>query len=1059
MKKITLLLVGLLFLGLQVLQAQNRTITGTVTNEETGESMPGVSVVVKGTTTGTTTDYEGNFNLVINEDADSLKFTFVGFIPKVVPITSSNTYNVTLESSVQDIEGVVVTALGIERNEKKLGYAVSTVGEDELTKTQTPDAITSLQGKVAGVDINSVSGQPTASSSVILRGYSSVTGNNQPLYVVDGTPISNSANDQASALNNQIDFGNGATVIDPANIASIDILKGAAATALYGSRAANGVIMITTKSGAKQQRLRVQVSSSATFTTPLRLPQLQNRYGQGWSGLWASNENGSWGPALDGKMRLWGNTVDNSRMLKPFEAQEGNLRDFFEWGQSYKNSITVSAGGQNSAFYASYGNTYADGYIPTDNDKLNRHAISLKGSVSSDRVTLTGNIHYIRRDASAIAAGQGGDAATLFQDIMQIPRDFSIVDMEDYENKFYNINNFYTPYATNPYFIINENGNELGNDRVYGNITTDFKLTDNLSLFWKIGEDIDNANIKIWNAIAIPDDDSPNSTKQDIPGNVIEQSTTQRELNSDLRLHYNDKFMDNLIDFTTIVGLNVNNRYFKRVTAEVASLDIPGFYNLANSSDDPQANTYLQRRRLMGLYGQAEVAYNEYLFLTLTARNDWSSTLPEENNSFFYPGVTLGFILTDAFPALQDYATYLKVRGGWGKTGNDAAPYLINSVIIPSVVHFGFGTFNFPLGGVSAFEVSNLIGNKNLEPEITTEWEAGFDFRFLENRLGIDLAYYNRSTDGQIFQVPLASSTGYRSQTLNFGEVTNNGVEIQLMGEPIRNDDFNWEIIYTFAKNTNEVVALPEGLDQVLINSSYGIDFVAEEGKPLGVYYGHQAKTNDQGQIIVDNNGIPKTAAEKEEYGNGQRDFTMGLNNNFRYKNWNLGFSFDYRKGGLMYAYTARINYFVGNATKTIFNDRQPFIVENSVQEIDTDGDGTYDKYVENTTPVDRANVFTYWNQTDNNMISREHVVDKTFLKWRDITLSYNLPNRWFKNFFITTANVGLYGRNLLIWTPEDNNFVDPEMSTFGNDLYGAFGEFAGAPSARSFGVNIRVTF
>lgn len=1057
MKKITLLLVGLLFLGLQVLQAQNRTITGTVTDED-GATMPGVSVVVQGTTVGTTTDAEGSFNLTISEDADSLRFSFVGYQTKVVPITASNVYNVTLLAEARDIEGVVVTALGIRRSQKKLGYATSQVGSEELTKTQTPDAITSLQGKIAGVNINSVSGQPTASSSVILRGYSSINGNNQPLYVIDGTPITNSSNAQSNDLNNQLDFGNGASAIDPANIESINVLKGAAATALYGSRAANGVIMITTKSGSKRQPLRVNFSTSSTFTTPLRLPQLQNTFGQGWSGLWASNENGSWGPHFDGKQRLWGNTVDNSRLLKPFEAQEGNLRDFFEVGQRYKNSVAVSAGGQNSSFYASYGNTNSNGYVPTNNDMLNRNAFTIKGSVTSNRFTLTGNINYIRRDASTIAAGQGGDAATLFQDIMQIPRDFSIVDMEDYTNKFYNVNNFYTPYATNPYFIINENGNELGNDRVYGNFTADYKINDNLNVTWRIGEDVNATSIKIWNAMAKPDDGSPNSTKQDIFGNVIEQSSRQKELNSDLTLNYTKRLNDTW-EIGGIAGWNVNSRYFKRHTSEVTSLDIPNFYNLANSSEDPQADTYIEKRRLYGIYGQAEVAFNDYLFLTMTARNDWSSTLPEDNNSFFYPGATIGFILSDAVPAIQDFSDYMKLRVAWGRTGNDAQPYLINSVIIPSNVRFGFGEFNFPLGGVNAFEVSNLIGNPNLEPEITTEFELGADFRFLNNRLGIDFAYYDRTTDGQIFQVPLASSTGYRSQTLNFGEVTNKGVELQLKGTPIKTNDFRWDITYTFAKNNNEVVKLPEGLDQVVINGAYGIDFVAEEGKPIGVYYGEVAKTTEDGKIIVNSNGIPKTAENKEEYGTAERDYTMGLNNSFTYKDFNLGFSVDYRKGGVMYAYTARINYFVGNATKTTYNDREPFIVPNSVQEFDTDGDGIPDTYVENTAQIDRANIFTYWNQTDNNMMSQEHVLDKTFLKLRDVTFSYNLPDKWFSKTPISTASFGLYGRNLLIWTPEENNFVDPEMSTFGNDLFGAFGEFAGAPTARSFGFNLNVTF
>ena len=385
MRKLTFLLTFLLFVGFSA-SAQMQ-ISGKVTNAETGDPIPGVSVLVQDQTNiGTTTDMNGNYDLRVPSDAEVLVFSFVGMQRQEIPIQGRTTINVSMEPSIEEMEEVVVTAIGIERETKKLGYSVSNVGSEEVTETQTIDAMSSLQGKIAGLQISSSSGQPTATNNVIIRGYSSITGNNQPLYVVDGTPINNSINREADDLNNQVDFGNAASSIDPANIESINILKGAAATALYGSRAANGVVMITTKGGEIGQKLQVDFTSSATFTEPMRITQQQNVYGQGWSGDWATNENGSWGPEMDGKVRLWGNTVDNSRLLKPFEAQEDNLEDFFDIGQNYKNSLAISGGGDNTTFYASYGNTNADAFIPTDIDSYNRHAFNLKGSAKGEKL-------------------------------------------------------------------------------------------------------------------------------------------------------------------------------------------------------------------------------------------------------------------------------------------------------------------------------------------------------------------------------------------------------------------------------------------------------------------------------------------------------------------------------------------------------------------------------------------------------------------------------------------------------------------------------------------------
>lgn len=1044
--------------------AQGRVITGTVTSAEDGSSLPGVSVVIKGTTTGTSTDANGSYSLSVPEGQNVLIYSFIGMQSQEVEIGNRTVIDIQLAEDVRQLSEVVVTALGIERSVKTLGYAASTIDADELTRSKPISALNALQGKMPGVQISTASGAPGASTKVIVRGYSSIGGNNSPLFVVDGVPVNNGANNffgggginNATGFNNATrtqDFGNRANDINPDDIESLTVLKGVAATALYGSRAANGAIMITTKKGALNT-FRVDYSGGVEFSDPLRLPQLQGIFGQGWSGHFAFDENGSWGPPMDGKYRLWGNVVDNSQKVKRFENRESNVRDFFKTGVLFNNDISISGGTNDATFYFSYGNAQQDGFVPTDVDSYTRNTFSLRGTLQGQKLRAAVSVNYVNKDMSAVTAGQGSSdgGATLYQELIQIPRDFSIVDFADYKDKFNNINNFYTPYADNPYWVINENGNKFNEDRVFGKFQLDYQVLEFLSATARFGGDIATNELKDWGAIATSDPGSINELRgrNDYVGRVDEYNRRTAEWNSDFILQFNKPV--NLFSINALVGFNANQRWGSTNHAYVTNLDLPNYYNLANSSAPPKSTGTESMRRLFGVYGQAEVGFNEFLFLTFGARNDWSSTLPPDRNSFFYPSVYLSYVLSDHLELSSGLLDFIKLRASWGKNGNDADPYSIQSVYIPGEVLLPFGNIKFPISNVNGFEVSNQIGNPDLEPEISTEYEFGADIRLFGGRITLDAAYYNKTTDGQLLNVPLTPSTGYTSQVLNFGKVRNRGVEIGLGLTPVSlSNGFTWDIYTTFTKNDNKVLELAEGLNKVTITNGYEIDFVAKVGKPLGVFEGPVYSYTPDGKIIVDATGIPVIEDQKGEWGVAQNDFTLGINNSFSYRNLSLSAFIDIRQGGLFYSYTSQLTYFVGNATKTTYNMRQPFLVPNSVQEV---GDGSY---VENTTPIDMANVYTYWYSNTNPVQYRNSVLDRSFVKLREVVLTYRLPSSLISNLPVKTISLSAYGRNLLLWTPAENNFVDPETTTWGNDLMSEFGEFAAGPTMRSYGFSLKV--
>lgn len=1068
MKRITLLLMYFV-IGLQVLWAQTREIQGRVTSEEDGSSMPGVSVAVKGTTLGTITDVDGAFRLRVPENTQTLVFSFVGMASKEVTIGDQTTINVTLTPENIAVDEVVVTALGISREKKALGYSVSEFSREALEDVQVLDASTALQGKVAGVSISPSSGAPGASTRVLVRGVSSLTGSNQPLYVIDGVPINNeftrgNSTEAATSATRTIDFGNAASDINPDDIESISVLKGAAATSLYGARAANGVILIKTKGGAKNKNLSVDFSTSYALTEVGRLPYYQEKFGQGWSNHFAFEENGSWGPLLDGKMRLIGNIVDNSQQLAPFKYMENSLTDFYEWGFINDNSISLHGGNDLMGYLVSFTNAKADGIIPGDADVLDRNSFLFKGNGGTEKTKIDFSANYSHKVLSAVATGQGDDAGggkTIFQEILQNPISHYIPQYRDYKNKFNNLDNYFNRYAQNPYWIINENGNDFKQDRLIASTTISQQLLEGLTLSWKGGIDTYSNMLKDWGAVATINDNTPNASANDVFGAVKEEARTVKQIDSDIILSYNGSFDlggEDALEFNVLLGNNINQRTSKRETIISKGLVVPNYYNVANISGSAEVSTFEFKRRLIGAYAQIDLNYNNYLFLQLNARNDWSSTLPIGSNTFFYPGVNLGFVFTDLMER-NNVLTYGKLRASYALAGNDADPYQLDPYYSTGLIRAGgYGQTVYPVGGNPAYEKGSVLGNPNLKNELTKEFEVGAEMRFLDNRLGFDVAYYNKVTTDLIMLATIAASSGYLQQTTNLGQITNDGIELQLNAVPVKFGNFRWDLNYIFTKSNSVLDELSEelGISEYLINSAYEAEFVAIPGKELGQFRVPGYRYTPDGKIVVGDTGLP-LEGDPRYIGSSVPDFNMSLTNTFTFGGLKLAFLLDYQKGGYMYSYTSNITFWSGNNEQSITNDRRPWVIPNSVQQTGTDASGN-PIYTENSTPVG-DDWSEYYSSNTNKPIEENRIIEKTFFRIREVSLSYNINKGLTDRFGVGSAFLSLYGRNLLLWTPALNSFIDPETSTYGNDLVGMFGEFGGAPNVRTYGVKLNVSF
>ena len=1030
-------------------------VSGIVVSQD-GEPIIGVSVLVVGTNEGTVTGSDGRFSLTVPAGKSQLRFTYVGM--ETLEVSARPNMRIVLRDGDTNLDEIVVTAMGIKRQAKALGYSATAVDGDKISQARTSDIMSSLQGKVAGVQITQAAGDPGSSNSVIIRGISSLGGTNQPLYVIDGVPLTNSAVYSSDGLNAGYDFGNGANAVNPDDVDQMTILKGAAATALYGSRAANGVILITTKSGKSQKKgLGIEYNGGLQWESVLRLPQMQNEFGMGWYGDKTDDENGSWGPRFDGSTLKYGTVYNNSQQIKSYLPIENNLKDFFDTGFRYSNSLSFNGATDKSDYFVSFSQIRDNGIIPTDADSFTKYTFSARGTHKIKSLTFSSSVNYAFQKNNFVSTGQGIE--NMYNSLMQTPRDISIAGLKDLSNPFNTPGYYYTPYSVmNPYYILENHLNEYESERFYGKFQVDYDFLKWFKLTYRFGLDTSTGqhHMGVPNyAVLFPDTPNWADELSTVTGSTSQQITRRREINHDVMLTFNMPVND--FNINAIAGFNGNERKYNYLYSAVTNLTIPTYFNISNSAERPTVEEYMQLRRLMGAYAQAELAWKNQVYLTLTARNDWSSTLPKGNRSFFYPGVTASWIFTEALKDKTPWLTFGKLRAAWGKTGNDANVYMTDPYYSQATASSsGWGESNFPFSktGTNAYTVGNILGSTNLSPEMTTEIEFGTQLAFLDNRISIDATYYNRTSDKQITRLSVDPASGYTAQNVNLGKIRNRGIELLLTMVPVRTKDFEWSLNWNYTKNNNKVLKLPEEMNgrAAIYGFTGGTGLYAIEGKELGIFEAYAAKKTDDGRIIVDANGLPQNTDEQVEIGSINYKYMMGIGNTLRYKGVSLSFDFDIRHGGLMFSRTKDIEYFTGNAMQTAYNDRNPWIIPNSV--IDN-GDGTYS---ENNIALNAKNIYNYWNNGGLDM-GAFSLIDKSYVKLRQVVLGWDLPSKWLAKTFLTGVRVSVFGNNLLLWTPSSNTFVDPESSSFGNDLTGNFGEYSANPSSRKFGFNVNVKF
>ncbi|WEK19396.1 MAG: SusC/RagA family TonB-linked outer membrane protein [Candidatus Pedobacter colombiensis] len=1056
--------------------AQDRTITGTVTGKDDGLPIPGISVKIIGTTIGTSTDANGKYAVKLASQSASLEFSSIGYLKQVIAVGSSNVINVVLVTDAKELGEVVVTANAIVREKRTIGYSAPTVKSDELTQGGSPSALSSLAGKVAGVNISSTSGSPGSSARVVLRGGSSISGSNQALIVVDGMPIDNSsvigglaaAGGGASPLSS-VDFGNRGNDLNPDDIESVTVLKGPAAAALYGSRASNGALVITTKSGTQNaSKTSITFNSNNTFSSVLKLPELQQEYGQGDGGVSILKENGSWGPALTGIVQPWGQQIDGVRQMKPFSAVPNNIRNFFETGYAADNNLSFSGGGEKTSFYLGLSSLNSDGIFPGNYDYYNKYGVRFNGKTEfSNKFSAGVSFNYNRIDANEVAGGQGG--SSVYNNVLQTPIDIDFRSLKDLNNKYngygittddgvFHPNNYgyYGAYTTNPYWILQNYSNLDNVSRVTGNFNLGYKPYSWLNVQERVGIDTYNDRRRIlapkYNYSPI--DTTPayaGTTPRTNVGSYEIDEYNVMELAHDLMITATYKFND---DFSgsLMIGNNIRQRSttsMNSATNGTGGLVVPGWYNLSNSNGPVNiALDNLSKRRLVGLYADLNLAYKTYLFLEATARNDWSSTLPVQNNSFFYPSVSGSFVFSELLKASStaDWLTYGKLRSSWAQVGSDTDPYQLLSTFSKATVNGSFGSTVFPFGSVAALMASSGIGNLNLMPEKTSSFEVGTELGFLDSRISADFSYYRNSSKNQILNIPIPNSTGFGTSLVNAGEIRNNGVELSLRGTVVKSTNITWELYGTYTKNNSMVVSLLPGVNQVSLGGFGGMTVTAAKGYAYGQFYAVTNQTDAEGRTIISpTTGRPINTTTAQYLGSYNPKYQASFGTNFKFKQINFGVLFDVKQGGKFSSRTKSITDFAGTAAET-GGVRFGAIFPNSVY-LDANGNS-----VVNTT-------YTY-NKEDyfGNTIPGVNIIDASYVKVRSATLSYQFSKDQLRGTPFGVLVIGLYGNNLFLWAAKENKYADPEVNSAGSTNLQGF-DFTAQPAVRNYGINLKVSF
>lgn len=1001
--------------------AQDRTITGTVTNANDGVPLPGVNVVVQGTSRGTQTDFDGKYSIQVSQ-GEVLQFSYVGLKTQEITVGAASTINVQLQDDASQLDEVVVTALGVKRQRKSLTYATQTVeasGIDEARPEQ--NLVNGLTGKVAGLSIQRSGNGVSGSSKVVLRGNRSINGSSQALYVVDGVPLGGDINN-----------------LSPDDIASISVLKGANAAALYGARANNGAIIITTKSG-QQGSFAVDLNTTITTENANLLFDYQDVYGQGSSGIYNPNSVNSWGPRMDGSQVDNWSLIPDAPAQIPYAPQSNNVKDFFQTGISQAYNINVSAGNEVTRTFFSYTNDQREGIVP--GNELTRHNVSLKldNKLLNDKLEISARANYIHTITNN-ELYTGENFANPLRHAYRLPRNIRTQDAEKYQ--FVDPatgqvrQNYWKPFdngGANPYWTINKNLNEITDNRLIGFASATYNFTSDLSLLVRTSVDqADGFREDKWH------NDSYIIAQN---GRYFTRSSSSLEWNNDFLLSYNKQLSD---DFSLSISGGGNQRVFefRSVGTENAALNVPNIFAISNATT-LLANQSYGKKKVNSLYTFGQLGWKDAMFLDLTYRSDWSSTLPEANNRFDYYSAGLSTVLTDlvSFP---EAISFLKLRGSYAEVGNDTDPYQLARL------------FNIQPGGFAQLQPN--APNENLKPERTKSLELGFDIRFIEDRLGLDFTYYRTNSVDQLFSRSSPTPSGAYGAFINGGDIQNRGVEIILTAVPVRTNDFSWDITANFTKNTSEVLNLADGIERItLANDASGAQyfrtFVLEEGEPWGNMYSRGFVRDDQGRVVVGADGTPLvTPGQTQFIGNYNPDWLAGLNNSFQYRNFSFSFLIDMRYGGQVGSFT-NSNLAADGALASTLEGRDGTLV------FGQDVFGNLEVVKEDGSPNDiQVSAEAFWNKIGgrNTPVGEAFVEDATNIRLREMTLGYSVPASALDKSPFRTIKVSLVGRNLFFFR-NDASF-DPEVITSVANSSDGFESFA-PPTTRSLGLNLKLGF
>ncbi len=1052
MKKIALLL-AIFAIGLQSLWAQTKEITGTVTSSEDGSSIPGVSVSVKNTTLGTITDLDGNYVLKVPQDATTLVFSFVGMQTQEAEITGT-TINVALESDAVGINEVVVTALGTSRAKKSLGYASQGVSSEELTAANSVSPISSLSGKVAGLQI---SGQNfSGSQNILIRGASSFSQNNQPLFVVDGVPISNENFNTTSTQNGGggYDYGSMTNDLNSYDVASVEVLKGSAASALYGSRGQNGVIMITTKSGkAGKKSFSVEVNSGVNFETVSILPKQQRQYGGGYGFETVSIEgkdylipdyavDESWGPKYEGQevLHWWGvadyeQGITSTPQTAPWVAPKNDVKSFYETGVSYQNSLNVVTTSDRSALRVGYTNVNMTGIVPNSEQEKHNFNINGQSSLFEDIIELNANLNVIKTETMGRPQFGYGDNSQSQKFFQWGQRQLDFDKLKDYINpdgtqRVWNRKSLTNPkpnYSDNPYWTAYKNYQDDDRTRIFGKAGLKANITDYLSASGNFYYDTYTFNQRERVAKG-----------SQALSSYLQINRQATEINLEGKLEFNRNFED--FSVLAMLGANTRKNDYSRFEGETnGGLVVDGLYNLNNSANQPLLDDFKREIQVNSWFASASVGYKDMLYLDGTFRKDNDSTLPTGSNEYSYSSVSASFLASELLEV--DWLDNLKVRANYGETGNGTEAYQVfNTYLISD-----------PFNGSPQFTNDDRLKNQNLKPELTSEIEFGIEAAFLKNRVGFDISYYNRDTKNQIVPIEVSGASGYVERVINAGKINNKGIEILLYGTPVKIKDFSWDITLNFAKNQNEVLDLPEGLDKIqLARAPFGGAYInAVEGATFQEIFAYDFVYDEKGNKVVGEDGIYLTSGKLTSVGSVLPDYTAGIHNSFKYKNFDFSALIDISEGGKYYSITNMWGMYSGMAEGTAV----PTSNGNTIREDGIILPGVKEDGSPNTTSI-TAEDWGVSHYHGNGTPSATSIFDASYVKLREVTLGYTIPK--FVDI-IESVRLSIYGRNLAVWGL-DNKGIDPETVVGGSgNIQGLEGGII--PATRSFGFNLKINF